>query len=121
MRSGSIIFAALLACNGAGNPPGDEQMGTYAFHAVQTSSMCGLRDISSDPFDFTATLSHFRDGGEAFITINNHPHTDAGYDGQTFKATYDAPRSFADCTDCGTQMFETITLTLLSKSQSDAI
>jgi hypothetical protein len=122
MRFASIIFAALVGCNGATNPPGDEQMGTYSFHAVQTSSMCGLRDISSDPFDFTATLSHFRDGGEAFITINNHSHDGGVFDGQTFHATYDAPRSFVDCTSCKeTRMFETITLTLLSKSQSDAV
>ena len=111
----------LLACASSVTPPGDEQMGSYAFHAVPKSAACGLRDVPPGPFDFKADFSRQRDGGGAWVTIATFFH-DAGWDGQRMLASYDAPRSFSDCTQCGSvTMQETLDVVLLSKSQSDAL
>lgn len=119
------VCAALLGCPENERTPGDENMGTYQFHAEPTSLACGLPDIPNNGFDFTGTFSRFRDGGAVFLTLNEIAR-DAGFDGQVAYSAHSAPRTFAlpdagSCAPCQMRVIETIQVALLSKSQSSAV
>jgi hypothetical protein len=120
----ALSLAALAACTQNSTPPGDEQLGSFSFHAEPPGSgnqaTCVLTDIPDGGFDFTATFSHFRDGGTAFVSIGGVSHAGT-FDGTTITATYSAPRSFANCSACGTTVSEVMTVLLLSESQDQAL
>src|SRR5262249_5101245 len=114
----------LSACPQSSTPPGDEQMGTYSFRAEPpgsgNSASCGLSDIPDGGFPFKATLSHYRDGGQGYVTIGGVSHTGT-FDGVTLTATYSALRSFANCVACQTTVNETMTVVLISQSQDQQL
>ena len=124
---------ALAACPTPSPCPGDEQMGSYTFRAEQQptpDASCPLAEVPDASFEFTVKFCRFRDGGDAFASIGGVPHP-ATWDGQKITASYSARRSFSQCScftspDPSTRqlgtliMTETITATLLSKSQNDA-
>ena len=120
-----LLSALVCACPGSDKPPGDEVMGTYSFRAVGLSAPCGLPDISSEGFDFTGSLSRFRDGGPVFLILNGVPRP-ATFDGQIASSSHSAARTFAlpdggDCKSCEMRLVETLTVALVSQSQSERL
>ena len=100
-------------------------MGLYQFRAEPLARDCSLADIPSYGFDFPGTFSRFRDGGGVFLSLNGIAR-DAGFDGQIARSTHSAPRTFTlpdggQCSPRDTQMVETLTVALLSSSQSQAV
>lgn len=136
LRTHRLWLLALCACPGTTPPPGDEQMGNYEFRAERdagndeaTDSGCPFAEFPDGGFNFTAAFSRFRDAGLYYVTIGGIPH-DAMFDGQRLVATYSAQRNFSQCSACPgldagipavVTMTETISVTLVSKSQSDAV
>jgi hypothetical protein len=142
------VALALSACPGTVPPPGDEQMGSFEFRAeldagpdagppdagdpdagVGEPELCPFGEIPDAGFSFTAAFSRFRDAGLYYVTMGGIPH-DATFDGQRFVATYSAQRNFTLCSLCPgfdagippiITMTETLSVTLVSKSQSDAV
>lgn len=127
MKRLALALSSLLAacdCGGSGPSfPGDENLGSYALHAEGLFAACTLPDLPVS-FDFQATLSRFRDGGLVFVTLNGASF-DAGFDGQIIKYTQTASDSFylADggTCQCTMKVQNTLTLALLSASQSRAL
>lgn len=118
----------LFACT-SNAPPGDEVMGTVRFQAQPVERMCPsvdekgnpvvLTDLSDQPFDFEATFSRNRGTPEAFVTLNGFSRA-ASFDGQFVTSTQSAKRFFTECGECPQLLVEeTLTVALLSKSQSD--
>lgn len=123
--SALLLLAVLTGCPDAERTPGDENMGQYAFRAEPVDLTCGLPDLPSNAFEFTGTFSRFRDGGGTFLTLNELSR-DAGFDGQVAWSEHSAPRTFAlpdagSCAPCQMRVVETITVAMLSKSQSSAV
>lgn len=112
-----------MLCACLDEPPfrGDEVMGTFAFTAEPWVLDCELADVAKDRFDFTGTFSRFRDGGEAFFTLNG-VETPAEFDGQVVRTERAAARRFPEC-ECGdrTSLHEMLAVALLSKSQDEAL
>ena len=104
--------------------PGSELIGTFDFtaHAVDSvpPGTCTWVEMPVADFFFTGTFSRIPDG-PTFFTLGdiNHPAT---FDGQYITSSQTAPRVFADCLCAeGTQMDETLSVALLSRSQVDAL
>ena len=124
----SLLPVSLLLCGcpPSDRLPGDENLGTYALTAEGLSAGCGLKDIAATGFDFTATVTRFRDGGRAFVTLNGITG-DAGFDGQIVSTTRTAARTFTlpdggNCAPgCDMRLVESMSFALLSKSQSAAL
>lgn len=103
-------------------------MGLYQFRAEPVSVACGLPDIPGHGFDFAGTFSRFRDGGAVYLTLNGIPR-DAGFDGQIVTSSHAASRTFklpdggpcAPTPSCEMRVVETLSVALLSKSQSAAV
>ena len=124
-RALPLLLAALLLGCPVDGPPGDENMGLYQFRAEPLSISCGLPDIPNNGFDFSGTFSRFRDGGAVFLTLNGLSR-DAGFDGQIVTSSHSAPRTFelpdgGHCAPCEMRVVETMSIALLSKSQSAAV
>ncbi len=120
-----LAVFGLCGCPADDGPPGDENMGLYQFRAEPLSLACGLPDIPNAGFDFAGTLSRFRDGGPVFLTLNGISR-DAGFDGQILTSSHAAPRTFklpdgGSCAPCQMRVIETLSIALLSKSQSSAV
>lgn len=126
-RIGSALIVVLLACPGQSPPPGDEQMGRYTFRAEPVGGLpdaCTFVEIPDGGFSFEAAFSRFRDAGLYYVTIGGVAH-EATWDGQRISATYSAQRNFSQCGCAGgstvvTTMKETISATVVSRSQSEA-
>ena len=100
-------------------------MGLYQFHAEPVSRVCSLPNLPTVGFDFAGTFSRFRDGGAVFLTLNGIPR-DAGFDGQIITSSHSASRGFelpdgGSCKACDMKVIETLSVALLSKSQSSAV
>ena len=103
-------------------------MGTYQFRATPVSVACPLpeavKDSDINGINFAATFSRFSDGGAVLVTLRNVSRAGA-FDGQVLTSTYSAPRNFTlpDGGRCACEMriVETISVALLSKSQSSAV
>lgn len=128
-----LSLAVLCGCPNNDRPPGDEAMGVYNLRAEPVSLTCGLpripNNFPANGFDFSGTLSRFRDGGAVFLTLDGISR-DAGFDGQIAYSTHSAPRTFTlpdggNCAptpmECEMRVVETIVVALLSKSQSAAL
>ncbi|MBL8954499.1 MAG: hypothetical protein JNK82_27215 [Myxococcaceae bacterium] len=130
MRRGLLALAlALVGCPSIPPPPGDEQLGSFEFRAEPGSSSCPFSEIPDAGFTFTAAFSRFRDAGLYFVSIGGVPH-EATFDGQRLSSTYTAQRNFAACSGCPgfdagmpaiVTMTETLVVTIVSRSQSDAL
>jgi len=126
----AVVLLGALSCPGNPPPPGDEQMGTFEFHATPNGGSCQFSELPGDGgFNFTALFSRFRDAGLYFVTIGGVPH-EATFDGQVVMASYRAQRVFRQCGGCSgfdagipaaVTMTETLRVTLVSRSQSDAV
>jgi hypothetical protein len=125
-----LLAVVLIGCPSNPPPPGDEQMGSFEFRAMRTGGDCPFGEIPADAgFNFSASFSRFRDAGIYFVTIGGVPH-EASFDGQRVTATYTAQRTFSQCSGCAghdagvpavVTMTETMIVTLVSRSQSDAV
>ena len=123
-----LTSLALMGCPADDGPPGDENMGLYQFRAepVPLSVSCGLPGIPNTGFDFSGTVSRFRDGGAVFLTLNGISR-DAGFDGQIITSSHSAPRTFklldgGQCAaHCDMRVVETLRVALLSQSQNAAV
>lgn len=114
-----LLSLPLLACPPDFRPPGDENMGTFTFRAEPVSKVCELA-IQSDSFAFSGTLTRNRDGGQAFLSLNQFARP-ATFDGQYFVSAHTAASALEECAPCTTQVTETIAVALLSKAQSEAL
>ena len=122
-----LTATAVLLCGCPVNDgvPGNENMGVYQFRAEPVSVACTLPGIADNGFEFSGTFSRFRDGGATFLTLNGLSR-DAGFDGQVVSSSHSAPRSFGlsdggSCAPCEMRVVETLSVALLSKSQSAAV
>jgi hypothetical protein len=112
--------AVLQGCTAETPMPGDEEMGTYAFTATPLELNCEVGDIPEGGFSFTGTWSRDTSTGEAWYRLNNVV-SQASFDGQVATVSYTAPRTFGGpCEGCSTELRETVTVAILSKSQNDA-
>jgi hypothetical protein len=110
----------LTACPVA-SPPGDQPMGLYSLGATLSDrDDCALPEISGADFGFEATLTRDSSSEQAWMTLAGYSR-EATFDGQYFTSVHSAPRVFAECSDCETQLVETISVSMLSRSQSDAV
>src|SRR5581483_2515747 len=120
----ALAAVTLSACPQSAQLPGDEQLGSFSFHAEPPDAgvyvNCQLLDVPDAGFDFTAAFSHQRDGGMTWITIAGISHG-ATFDGTTLSGTYSAMRAFANCSTCMTTVTEALTVVLLSQSQDQAL
>ncbi|MBX7114118.1 MAG: hypothetical protein K1X64_07260 [Myxococcaceae bacterium] len=119
--SGVVLFSAVavVACNPT-QLPGDEEMGKVAFHAEPYEVTCELAELSRAPFDFEATLTHNKGTDEAWVTLNGFSRP-ATFDGQVLTSVQSATRFFQQCEACSQLVVEeTLVMSLLSKSQTDA-
>jgi len=126
---GAGLLAAAVGCSSSF--PGSQVMGTFHFVAQPALLPDGGWDMNC-PYD--APGDGLPDGGSfAFDgTFSWNPSTrqtwftylggtwDAGFDGQTILASGAAARSFAKCC-VPVQLVETMTVALLSQSQSAAV
>ncbi|MBS1148488.1 MAG: hypothetical protein H6Q89_186 [Myxococcaceae bacterium] len=121
----AVTAVALGGCRMDEGPPGDENMGLYQFRADPVSIACGLPDIPGGGFEFSGTFSRFRDGGAVFLTLNGIAR-DAGFDGQIVTSRHSAARTFklpdgGACAPCEMRVVESLSVALVSKSQSSAV
>lgn len=122
-----VAFGLLAGCPSA-PLPGDEQMGRFNFQAEPQGGDCPFSEIPDGGFKFEVKLSRFKYENRAFVTIGQVSH-EGRFDGQKVTAQYTGERNFAQCNcpadDGGlraiTTMTETFQVTLVSKSQSDAV
>lgn len=115
-----MVVALALSCADGTKYAGDEVIGTFLFRAEPLVIDCGLGEVPDGGFDFQGTLSHHRDSTQAYITVNGYAR-DAGFDGQVLVSQHMAPRTFSGCGRCQTQVRETISVAVVSKSQSAAL
>jgi hypothetical protein len=83
-----------------------------------TAPGCAYKDIPAEVSPFTATFTE--DGGAVFYTMGGST-SEATFDGQLAEATREAPREFAECACEGVRLRETIRVTLMSLSQTQAL
>jgi hypothetical protein len=132
MRPHRLWLGVLIASCAVKPLPGDVQMGTYGLHAEPVAVTCGTDDAGSPiltdgGFDFDVTLTGQSDASIAWLTLAGcEPSASdcvrtATWTGQVLTSVADAGRSFAGCGACDTSLVETITLSLLSRSQADAV
>ncbi len=118
----AVAVTAVLAagsCGGGEKLPGDENLGTWAFTAVPEAISCALADVPDAGFQFSGTYTRNRDGGQVFLTLNGVSRN-ANFDGQVVSSELTAARSFAECMPCTTEVQETLRVSILSRSQSEA-
>jgi hypothetical protein len=123
-----LFVPLLLGCPGVVTPPGDEQMGRYEMEATPRADDCAFSEVPDGGFAFEVYFSRYKSpGSQSYITLGGVPH-DAMFDGQVISGSYAAQRNFADCLSCNPDggltvvtMTETLSATIVSKSQSDAV
>jgi hypothetical protein len=106
--------------------PGSEIIGTFEFTAFVPSSdarppgTCDFSEMPSEDFVFTGTFSRNPDG-KTFFTLGDKDRA-ATFDGQIISSSQSAPRLFDEC-NCpdDTEVDETLTVALLSRSQTDRL
>lgn len=116
----ALALALLLSGCPTVAPPG-EPMGQYALTATPVErEACELEEISGAEFSFQAVLSGDRDGGRGWVTLNGYTR-EGTWDGQVLTSEASASRVFVACGGCATRLVETLSVALLSRSQSDAV
>ncbi len=122
------LFAPLvLICLGLGawacavesRPPG-QLIGNFAFEATPLAIDCPLSGLPDAGFRFSATFS-YQSEREVFTTIGGVTRG-ADFDGQFWRSTSSAKRTFDECA-CAepTMLEESIAVALLSVSQARAL
>ncbi|MFZ5443841.1 MAG: hypothetical protein ACOZQL_27805 [Myxococcota bacterium] len=122
-RPAALLLLGALALVGCpvAVPPGDVQMGTWAMTATNGVLVCELPEFGDGgDFSFTATLTADSASTAAWLTLSGYSRA-ASFDGQVFSSVGEASRVFADCSDCTTKVVETLTVAVLSRSQSEAL
>ncbi|MFZ5471850.1 MAG: hypothetical protein ACOZIN_20665 [Myxococcota bacterium] len=123
MKRPLAVLAALACarCLTSETFPGDEVMGTFSFQAEELSKDCQLSDIPEGGFGpFTGTFSRIKGQPEAWLTLGEVSR-EAVFDGQVVSSTRRAPRRFPECQCDDTEVEETLTVALLSKSQDQEV
>lgn len=132
-RSLAIVAAVTVisGCPLPDNGPGDEVIGNFGFDVVdaplpaadsgevEALPRCALAEAPDGGFEFSARVSHFRDGGQAFVTVGGVDRT-AEFDGQVVVAAYTASRRFEACGCSATVLEESMRFAILSSSQNAA-
>lgn len=78
---------------------------------------CELSDLTGEDFSFEAILSRESTSQKAWMTLSTYSR-EGTFDGQVLSTTAEANRVFAACAKCSTRMVETISVAVLSRSQS---
>jgi hypothetical protein len=137
VRGAGALALALtwLACP-AKPLPGDLAMGQYATSATGGAigfvseagsdggmvevSTCQLEEVTAADFDFTAVLTRDSASDRAWVTLNGYTR-EGTFDGQVLTSRAEASRVFAACGKCSTRVVETLSVAVLSRSQTDAV
>lgn len=126
--------ATWLACPAA-PLPGDQPMGQYAVTASEGergyvsdagevsadggAPSCQLEEVTAADFAFDAVLTRESTSQRAWVTLNGYSR-EGTFDGQVVSRQAEASRVFAACSKCSTRVVETLTVALLSRSQTEA-
>jgi hypothetical protein len=95
-------------------------MGVWAMTAGDGVVTCELAEVTGAPFAFDATLTRDSTSDAAWVTLAGYS-TEGRFDGQYFSSTGEARRVFAACGECATTVVETITVAVLSRSQTERL
>jgi hypothetical protein len=120
----AFIAVLLLSACPKPTPPGDQAMGQYTLTATSTErEACELEEMVRDgggyDFTFDALLTRESTSDRAWVTLNDYSR-EGTFDGQVFVSEASASRVFVLC-ECSTRLVETLSVALLSRSQSDAL
>lgn len=141
---GALWFACVTsACSTPADVPGSSVMGTFAATATLMEGGhlvgddagtlvlddgldggygCSLAEVTGQPFDFKPTLSRDPATGNAWMTLVGASARVGAWDGQIFRSSAEARRSFpTQCGECAMTLEESLELALLSRSQSAAV
>ncbi len=117
----SVVLAVLATGCPPSIPPGDQPLGVYAMNANEGElGACELSEVNTNDFGFEATLTRESTSSRAWVTLVGYSR-EGTFDGQYFSSTGEANRIFAACSECKTRLVETLTVAMLSRSQSDAV
>lgn len=107
-------------------------MGTYALSATDgvkswapdggpsSEGSCELAEITGADFAYEAVFTRDSASSLAWVTLNGYSR-EGTWDGQVLRSEARASRVFAACESCTTKVVETMTVSLLSRSQNDAL
>ncbi len=102
-------------------PPGDVAMGQYAMTASGAlRDQCALDEVNGADFTFTATLTRDSASQLAWVTLNGYSR-EGTFDGQVVSSQAEANRVFVKCAKCSTRVVETVTVSVLSRSQNESV
>ncbi len=120
LRLGALVALTLLGCP-APIPPGDLAMGQYAMTASgAVREACSLDEVNGADFTFNATLTRDSSSDVAWVTLNGYSR-EGTFDGQVVSSQAEANRVFVRCAKCSTRVVETISVSVLSRSQNEAV
>lgn len=80
---------------------------------------CQLTELDGGAFSFDAVLTRESTSQRAWVTLNTYSR-EGTFDGQVLTSTAEASRVFEKCAKCSTRLVETISVAVLSRSQSVA-
>lgn len=122
-----LLTMAAVACFSDPVFPGDQTLGTFRFEATIISNDCPRDGIGSVVGDagtlrFEGTFSRNADGGTGWFTLRDFSRG-AEYTGQQVRSTHSSPTTLPGCgANCeGSQIKETLDVTLLSSSQDELV
>ncbi len=116
---GALLALAWLGCP-APIPPGDVAMGQYAMTASgAVREACALDEVNGADFTFNTTLTRDSASQTAWVTLNGYSR-EGTFDGQVVSSQAEATRVFVKCAKCSTRVVETISVSVLSRSQNEA-
>ncbi len=121
-RLASALALAAVSCLPEPKYPGNEVMGTFALDGKLSDDGCpALEELPRGGLSFNATYSREKDASRTWLTLGG-VSSEASFDGQVVASTRTAERRFSEC-GCGgdVTVVETLTLALLSSSQSQAL
>lgn len=133
----AVVLLMFVSCRLLPPPPGDEQLGEYAFvgeprhdlpdggHGELLSDgglACGVSELSLPTFRFDGTVTRDTATGQAWLTLGAGYPRDAGWNGQVLDSVAAERRIYPSCAACGSVVAtERITFVLLSPAQVDGL
>lgn len=128
MRGALLLSGLLLSACPVPTLPGDQPMGLYSLSATfsDRDESCILPELQPPndggtfDFGFDATLTRDSSSTQAWMTLAGYSR-EGTFDGQYFTTVHDAPRVFSACSLCETRVTESITFSMFSRSQGDAV
>lgn len=131
-RGAGLLLLLLLAGCPVTPPPGDLPMGQYAIKATGGAPLLPdggldrppecpmLEEVTGADFDFDVVLTRESSSQRAWVTLAGYSR-EGTFDGQVVTSEASANRVFEACSKCSTRVVETISVAVLSTSQSEAL